>query len=54
MGSNAKAGSAAKITIEKFDDLFGGTAAEKRGEQIINAPLADLSYIQRPPFPGGG
>ncbi len=26
MGSNAKSGSAAKITLEKFDDLFGGSA----------------------------
>lgn len=36
MGSNAKSGSAAKITLEKFDDLFGGSAAQGSGaEQII-------------------
>ncbi len=43
MGSNAKSGSAAKITLEKFDDLFGGSVVPRNGvEQIINAPLTQL------------
>ena len=43
MGSNAKAGSASKVKIEKFEDLFGGSAGQESSvEQIINAPLADL------------
>ena len=51
MGSNAKSGSAAKITLEKFDDLFGGSAAQERGvEQIINAPLAELYTFNDHPF----
>ena len=51
MGSNAKSGSAAKITLEKFDDLFGGSAAQKNGaEQIVNAPLAELYTFKDHPF----
>ncbi len=51
MGSNAKSGSAAKITLEKFDDLFGGSAAQGSGaEQIIDAPLAELYTFKDHPF----
>lgn len=51
MGSNAKSGSAAKITLEKFDDLFGGSVAPGNGvEQIINAPLAELYTFKDHPF----
>ena len=51
MGSNAKSGSAAKITLEKFDDLFGGSAAQGSGaEQIVNAPLAELYTFKDHPF----
>ena len=51
MGSNAKSGSAAKITLEKFDDLFGGSAAQGNGaEQIVNAPLAELYTFKDHPF----
>ena len=51
MGSNAKSGSAAKITLEKFDDLFGGNTAQESGvEQIINAPLAELYTFKDHPF----
>ena len=51
MGSNAKAGSAAKIKMESFDDLFGGSAAQGNGtEQIINAPLAELHTFKDHPF----
>ena len=40
MSSNAKTGSASKIKMESFDDLFGGSGAQETGaEQIINAPL---------------
>ena len=51
MGSNTKAGSAAKIRMESFDDLFGGNAAQANGaEQIINVPLADLHTFKDHPF----
>lgn len=51
MGSNAKSGSAAKITLEKFDDLFGVGSAQGNGvEQIINAPLAELYTFKDHPF----
>ena len=51
MGSNAKAGSAAKIKMESFDDLFGGNAVQGNGtEQIINAPLAELHTFKDHPF----
>ena len=51
MGSNAKTGSAAKIRMESFDDLFGGSAAQENGiEQIINAPLAELHTFKDHPF----
>ena len=39
MSSNTKTGSASKIKMESFDDLFGGNSAQEIGaEQIINAP----------------
>ena len=51
MGSNAKTGSAAKIRMESFDDLFGGSAAQENGvEQIINAPLVELHTFKDHPF----
>lgn len=51
MGSNAKTGSAAKIKMESFDDLFGGSATQDNGiEQIINAPLAELHTFKDHPF----
>ena len=51
MGSNAKSGSASKITLEKFDDLFGVSDAQGNGvEQIINAPLAQLYTFKDHPF----
>lgn len=51
MGSNAKTGSAAKIKMERFDDLFGGSVAQENGvEQIINAPLAELHTFKDHPF----
>ena len=51
MGSNAKTGSAAKIKMESFDDLFGGSVAQENGvEQIINAPLAELHTFKDHPF----
>ena len=39
MGS--KAGSASKVRLSSFDDLFGGVE-NTAGEQIINAKLSDL------------
>ena len=51
MGSNTKSRSASKVTLEKFDDLFGGSAAQEKGvEQIINAPLAELYTFKDHPF----
>lgn len=51
MGSSAKTGSAAKIKMESFDDLFGGSAAQENGvEQIINVPLAELHTFKDHPF----
>lgn len=51
MGGNAKLGSAAKIKMENFDDLFGGNAAQENGtEQIINAPLSELYTFKDHPF----
>ena len=51
MSSNTKTGSAAKIKMESFDDLFGGSGAQETGaEQIINAPLADLYEFKDHPF----
>ncbi|MCM1539447.1 MAG: ParB/RepB/Spo0J family partition protein, partial [bacterium] len=44
MGS--KTGSAAKVKINSFDDLFGNTA----GEQVISANLADLHTFKGHPF----
>ena len=51
MSSNAKTGSASKIKMESFDDLFGGSSVQETGaEQIINAPLADLYEFKDHPF----
>lgn len=51
MSSNTKTGSASKIKMESFDDLFGGNNAQEIGaEQIINAPLADLHEFKDHPF----
>ena len=47
MGS--KAGSASKVKLSSFDDLFGG-AENTAGEQIINAKLADLYTFKGHPF----
>ncbi len=47
MGS--KAGSAAKVKLNSFDDLFGGTE-NTSGEQIIHAKLADLHTFKGHPF----
>ena len=51
MSSSTKTGSASKIKMESFDDLFGGSSAQEIGvEQIINAPLADLYELKDHPF----
>ena len=43
----SKAGSAAKVKLSSYDDLFGN-AEEKTGseEQIIRAKLTDLEIIR--------
>ena len=39
----SKTGSAAKVKLNSFDDLFGSSEMQTAGsEQIINAPLAEL------------
>ena len=51
MGSNKRAGSASKVRIDRFEDLFGGSAGqESSAEQIINAPLAQLYTFKDHPF----
>ena len=46
-----KTGSASKIKMESFDDLFGENSVQETGaEQIINAPLADLYEFKAHPF----
>ena len=47
MGS--KAGSASKVRLNSFDDLFGG-AENTAGEQIISAKLSDLHTFKGHPF----
>ena len=47
----SKTGSAAKVKLNTFDDLFGSSEVEKTGlEQIINAPLKDLYEFKDHPF----
>lgn len=51
MGSNGKVGSASKIKIDSFDDLFGGDVGQgSLAEQIINVPLADLHAFKDHPY----
>jgi len=45
----SKAGSASKVRLNSFDDLFGG-AENTAGEQIIHAKLADLHTFKGHPF----
>ena len=47
----SKAGSAAKVKLSSYDDLFGN-AEEKTGseEQIIRAKLTDLYEFRNHPF----
>lgn len=48
---SSKTGSASKIKMESFEDLFGGSSVQETGaEQIINAPLADLYEFKDHPF----
>lgn len=47
----SKAGSAAKVRLNTFDDLFGSSEVQETGlEQIINAPLKDLHEFKDHPF----
>ena len=46
-----KTGSAAKVKLSSFDDLFGNNEMQTAGaEQIINAPLAELHDFINHPF----
>ena len=49
MAVGSKAGSASKVKLNTFDDLFGG-AENTAGEQIIHAKLADLHTFKGHPF----
>lgn len=47
----SKTGSAAKVKLNSFDDLFGSSEMQTAGsEQIINAPLAELHDFKDHPF----
>ena len=47
----SKTGSAAKVKLNSFDDLFGSSEMQMAGaEQIINAPLAELYDFKNHPF----
>lgn len=49
-----KKGSAAKVKLNSFDDLFGSSEMQTAGEkQIINAPLAELHDFKNHPFTCG-
>jgi len=51
MSKITKTGSAAKIKIDSFDDLFGENTLQGNGaEQIIIAPLKDLYPFKEHPF----
>lgn len=46
-----KTGSAAKVKLNSFDDLFGNNEMQTAGaEQIINVPLAELHDFKNHPF----
>ncbi len=51
MGVKTKRGSAAKIKIDNFDDLFGGTVggADAAG-QVLNMPIIDFHAFKGHPF----
>lgn len=47
----SKVGSAAKVKLNTFDDLFGSSKVQETGsEQIINVPLKDLYEFKDHPF----
>ena len=47
----SKTGSAAKVKLNSFDDLFGSSEMQMAGaEQIINVPLAELHDFKNHPF----
>ena len=48
----AKTGSASKIKIDSFDDLFGSSLEEtsKQTEQVVEVPLEDLHTFKNHPF----
>ena len=47
----SKTGSAAKVKLNSFDDLFGNNDMQTAGtEQIINAPLDELHDFKNHPF----
>lgn len=51
MNSSMKTGSAGKIKLNRFDDLFGeATEQDNSIEKIINAPLEELHTFKDHPF----
>ena len=51
MSNNTRKGSAAKIKIDSFDDLFGSALEQDDSvEKIINAPISELYTFKDHPF----
>ncbi len=46
----SKRGSASKVSMTRFDDLFGSTEGSAGAEQIINARLDELHPFKDHPF----
>ena len=48
--NSTRKGSASKITLSRFDDLFGPKDGKEGAEQIIFAPLTELHAFKGHPF----
>ena len=46
----SKAGSASKVKINSFDDLFGASQAPAGTEQVREIPLSELHEFKGHPF----
>ncbi|MDE6981344.1 MAG: ParB N-terminal domain-containing protein, partial [Lachnospiraceae bacterium] len=50
MGIDVKTGSAARIKLVEFDDLFGRPLEQEGAEKVIYVPLAELHTFKGHPF----
>lgn len=51
MGNKQRTGSAAKIKLDRFEDLIGGSAGHgDSSEQVVSIPLCDLHDFKGHPF----